>query len=826
MAYSDERNRVGRIPFQMVKLSLDYCPLAYGESPCTAGRFATGQLQSATSTTAVLDVGASAVDDAYNKMKLVITGGTGSGQAKFIDNYVGATQTVELKAGDTWTTTPDATSTYDIIDTPNACYNTRDTCQDAPTYIDNYDPDIHDVYLTERTSDFPVTLLNTANLAVAIPCLKSAKITPPKIDIGKGLGLRGALTITCDDFPHHDRGMDPYFESRAYDPVSQGTFWGKFIARNTYYSGRYMTLYRGYLNADGTFDATNFETYLYIIDKIKGVSNSDTISITGKDILKKIDTKRAQVPSPSQETLLLDITDADTSATLSVDPDTVYVATGEPSYPTSGYARMGEEIVAFTRSGATLTLTRAQYGTLAEEHKSGDSFQYCIEYISTNVMNILQDLLDVAKRSTDFGYDQNAGIDTAFLNLVDWATEKSTWFNNNNLSNIISKPTSVEKLISALLSENMLYMWWDPVSQLVELKAIVPDVASTFTTVDDDNNIIENTLTVDRDPEQRISQVWVYYTPRDNTEDKRENYANLYIATALSQENPEKYNEARVKVIESRWIKSEAIVTQIAGRLLSLFKNDPHIVQFQLDNKDDVELGDKISLTTRFIQNADGSKQNLDMLITESSEVKSGSINQFKAQQFTFYGTYGFIAPSHTGEIRPGSSGATVVLDTRTSKWDPSGEVRIVWDEMTGDITTLTGPDVAVNGISIPDPTIDVPVWAADFFDNCYFEIHSGIHSGFSELIVAFDPTTFEITLAGSTPGSEVGEFYHIHMPEWQPANLLKEDGGDLLKEDGSLIALEETSATAPTDAQKSKYIWIAPDSGYFDDGTEAYKIL
>ncbi len=71
----------------------------------------TNTLVSATATTAVLDAGASGADDTYNDETLYIVSGTGAGQSKNIDDYVGSTKTATVT---TWDTTPDNTSVFAI----------------------------------------------------------------------------------------------------------------------------------------------------------------------------------------------------------------------------------------------------------------------------------------------------------------------------------------------------------------------------------------------------------------------------------------------------------------------------------------------------------------------------------------------------------------------------------------------------------------------------------------------------------------------------------------------------------------------------------------
>lgn len=58
--------------------------------------------------------GASAANDTYNSMSIVITAGTGIGQSRVVSAYVGATKVATVSVA--WVTPPDATSVYSIRD--------------------------------------------------------------------------------------------------------------------------------------------------------------------------------------------------------------------------------------------------------------------------------------------------------------------------------------------------------------------------------------------------------------------------------------------------------------------------------------------------------------------------------------------------------------------------------------------------------------------------------------------------------------------------------------------------------------------------------------
>ena len=65
-----------------------------------------------TSTTFVMDAGASATDDIYNGDRIVVTGGTGAEEHGIIINYVGSTRTATMSKA--WVITPDATSEFTV----------------------------------------------------------------------------------------------------------------------------------------------------------------------------------------------------------------------------------------------------------------------------------------------------------------------------------------------------------------------------------------------------------------------------------------------------------------------------------------------------------------------------------------------------------------------------------------------------------------------------------------------------------------------------------------------------------------------------------------
>lgn len=72
-----------------------------------------GTAQAGGSSTITLDAGASAIDNQFNNRRIVLTGGTGSGQVNTIADYVGATKVATVDVP--WITTPDNTTNFAIL---------------------------------------------------------------------------------------------------------------------------------------------------------------------------------------------------------------------------------------------------------------------------------------------------------------------------------------------------------------------------------------------------------------------------------------------------------------------------------------------------------------------------------------------------------------------------------------------------------------------------------------------------------------------------------------------------------------------------------------
>lgn len=476
------------------------------------------------------------------------------------------------------------------------CFNTVGSCQDRANYAE---------------SIFTLTFCKDVGYQAesgieAIPCLIDADLTPGRIAPGEGLGQRPSMSLTFRDMPHSDTGtgFDKYLSTRGYNPFEQGTLWGKIAKRHPNMRGKKVRVIQGWKGQS----LSEMETRHYIIDSVDGPSLDGTFTITAKDPLKSLDGERAQAPAVNSGYLNADITSSATSAILA--PGGI----GNAEYAASGYLNIGgKEIVSFTRSTNTLTITRAQKNTTAVAHKANDRVQECLVYSAQDPANIIYDLL------VTYG-----GIDASYIPLADWLSETSA-YNGQVYTGFIPDPTPVKDLVAEIIEQAGLQVWWDDVGQKIRLQVLRS--ISTDAVTYDESMYREGSLRVTAQPDKRKSQIWTYFAQRNPLEGL--DLTNLPGGTVLVDTDSEAdYGSPLTKVIKSRWIPEGG--RDIADRLneiqLGRYLTPPREVEFELVVTEDMTLpvlGGGYRLSAPSIQDVDGSRVDLPFTVTRL-KVKDG----------------------------------------------------------------------------------------------------------------------------------------------------------------------------------------------------------
>lgn len=504
---------------------------------------------------------------------------------------------------------------------PAKCYNTRRTCQDSPNYVKTTK--------TYRFSNMPLPV----GAIQAIPSVLNYQSAPTVIDPAKSLGARASVTVTFQDGPLADNGIDQYLSERSYDSFATGTFWGKLIRRNTYYNGRIMRVRVGYLT--DPIDWANFQTYTYVIDVIEGPDSSGRIRVTGKDLLKLADDERAQAPGVNSGKLVAAITSGSATTTVAITTADI-----DAEYGTSGTVRIDNECMTFTRVTGSYVLTfvtRGTNGTTADAHDADASVQETIVYTAQLPHDIAYDLLTTYAR-----------VPTAYINKAAWDVEANTWLTACKLSAVISKPVGVNDLLTELTQQALFYIWWDERTQLIQLRAIRPARETEIVDANDDDTAISGSLSTTEDPTKRISQVWVFYALASPTvdESKEQNYHQLAIQADLAAEGVNEYGDQRITKVLSRWFPDDgsAVNANLLGnRLVYRYRNAPRMLSMRVDAKDVAWTGDTVRVTSKVVQDDTGAPLPTTFQVMSVTETIPGTQFQLDMQDTFFNGRYAFI---------------------------------------------------------------------------------------------------------------------------------------------------------------------------------------
>ena len=492
------------------------------------------------------------------------------------------------------------------------CYNVRNTCQDLP----NFSASVKTYRFCESRSAHPIGL-------IAIPSLNNVSISPAKIDLGGGLGTRASVNLSFIDHPASDIGVDKYLADRTYIASERGSFWTKLRARNPNYQFKDLRVKSGYL-VDGVYVAANFTTRYYIIESMN-VSGGKA-SIIAKDPLKLASSKKALAPKASTGLLLNGLNQYQTNITLT--PTGVgaeYVL--NPDTSIDNYIVIKSEVMKIvSRSGDALTVVRGQYNTSGALHSANDTVQLCLEYSGQTrgqLDFIVKDLLTTY-----------ANIDTAFIDDGLWDAEVSAYL-SGLLDGIITKPYDVFKLLKELAESMPHYLWWNEITQKIELTALKqPPITANVLNMDD--NIIAGSFSTKDKQELRASTVFVNFGMFDPTKklDEENNYQQSYVR--VDTDSISKYGSSEIKVVNSRWISNtnKAAALQLAALYGRRFSDVPREIKFSLDAKDsDVWVGQTKAINHIDIVDDSGAAVNTNFQIMSAKENKTFD---YTALEFTY----------------------------------------------------------------------------------------------------------------------------------------------------------------------------------------------
>lgn len=519
------------------------------------------------------------------------------------------------------------------------CYNTRKSCRDPANFA--LGSPLALVFSRGGVAEQGVT-----GASYVFPTLLSVTTAPTRINLAgsnpdaKGIGNRAVCTVILADSQHTDRLVDPYVAGRSWNPLAadRGTFWTRWLARNPYRQNIEMIVYDGY--AGQALSAMVKRTYFLQDANLSG----DKMTITGKDVLARVEDRKAQAPLASPGVLQTDIGFAATSfeATNAVLAD----------YPATGTLRIGNECMTYTGRSATangVTFTgvvRGTDNTTAEDHSAEDGVQLCLRWDRTPLVDVYQELL------SDF-----SGVATAWLDLTGWNAEADSYLSFYDLTGLVTEPTAVVDLLSEIQIQTVSYLWWDERVALVKLKAVrgIEELPPLLT---DATHIIEDAFAISEKPRERASQVWVSWGQVDPTKGIEDigNYTATSVFADIESETDAKYGEPSIRKVFARFLPSGAQADTTASKIITRYVETPSEVQFAMDAKDRAYwVGDTVRISHWRDVDVYGARRVRTWTIVSAEETVPGEVVQYGAEDTTLSGRIAFVMAAGAAGY-PGSS--------------------------------------------------------------------------------------------------------------------------------------------------------------------------
>lgn len=218
--------------------------------------------------------------------------------------------------------------------------------------------------------------------------------------------------------------------------------------------------------------------------------------------------------------------------------------------------------------GDKLSIVRAQDGTEAVAHDAGERAQICKIWTGETIANIAYDIAV-----------NHSGIDPSYIDKDQWDSEVATYI-PNLFSTIIPEATSAKDLINDLFEQAGASLYYNEQTQkiyLIALRAISADSLLL-----DESNMLS--FVSKENPNNRYTQVWVFYDIR-NILDSLNNVDNFRsIATIVDLEAEENYGGKSVKEIYSRFIPTggQATAERTGEIILSRYVNPPRTFDIEL----------------------------------------------------------------------------------------------------------------------------------------------------------------------------------------------------------------------------------------------------
>ena len=500
------------------------------------------------------------------------------------------------------------------------CFNTYATCQDKP----NYDRGTKSVtFKKNQAGDID---------EYTIPSLVNFGVTLPELNIfsrdtkSQALGRFGKCSIAFNDLPISDNHLDPYVSEREYNPLENGTFWTKWLARNPYYEGWKVRLYDGLVGQS----LAEMNVREYEIEKITNPDSNGGVRLTANDLMRRLDGRKAIFPPTS---------DCQLSRNLNDNPFELEFYTNgrlEPYTITAGwtYALIESEFIRIQQEPADVGGGEYRYTIIDRfqnpaSHESGvsvtNAYLPLVGLVNPDPGDIIDDLLRPIFTDTEFDYD-----------MMRYEIDNYTDVTGLSFKNFIKKPSSVSDILASLALSLGFYMWYDENENITKFK-MVRDEENPVITLNQNNNLIKGSTKAGVTSDDRFTDAYISYDL--NTSEYLANNQEVYNRNLLLVDeeaaSDNEYGKREIYELNTNWIYSTGDAGDLAVKLLTQFKDPIRTISFQLDIKDnDLQMAQVFKLAYSGFTDIYGNNELINWICT--GRTRKGDIIQVTAQEFKF----------------------------------------------------------------------------------------------------------------------------------------------------------------------------------------------
>jgi hypothetical protein len=349
------------------------------------------------------------------------------------------------------------------------------------------------------------------------------------------------------------------------------------------------------------------------------------VSITAKDILRKVTDTNVNAPTLSPGELAIELT----AGALTVQVANATLA----DYPATGLLRVGSEVLSYTSRAidafGNITFSgvlRGLLNTTPASASANSKVQRVLAYENVRFESILYDLL------VNWGK-----IDASYIDFAAWQAEAEEWRPEFVFTAYITDTNKVDDLVAEICLQALVSVWWDERLQTIIMRSQRPDAAPP--TISDDADILAGSFAIKELPEERASQIHVYYlqrTPIGSVTDKF-NYDRATVFINVEKQI-EYGGEPQVRELFCRFIQTDAIANNLAATYLNRFQDVRREVTFDLSTESAYWTGDSVTISHFMDVDFTGQPKPNAWVITSADAKVNGAIYSFVAEDNAMVG--------------------------------------------------------------------------------------------------------------------------------------------------------------------------------------------